>query len=221
MIRTNRGVALRPVTDVDMPFLFRLFADPSRCHLWMSGRRVYDERGFGEAWAGWTAGSIAAKFLVCVAEQPVGLVFDYDRSLEDGFTKVTALLAGERAGHGVGVIASALIVRWLFQTLPLHKVYMEVYGYNPSVVRMLRKAGLAEEGVLRRARFWDGDHWDLHIFAVYREAWPEIRDRILPIRNSAGRALIKSAAAVIELQSNLLQSRVDRRVCEAESGPAV
>jgi RimJ/RimL family protein N-acetyltransferase len=221
MDQTNRGVSVRPITEDDMPFLFRLFADPGRCHLWMSGRRVYDERGFCEAWAGWTAGSIAAKFLVSVTGRPVGLVFDYDRSLEDGFTKVTALLGDERVGHGVGVIASALIVRWLFQTLPVHKVYMEVYGYNPAVVRMLRKVGLAEEGVLRRARFWDGAHWDLHIFALYRETWPEIRDRILRVPNTAGRTMTKPAAPVIELQSNPLRTRVGRRVYEAESGPAV
>src|SRR5262249_48835467 len=163
--------------------------------------------GFGEAWAGWTTGSIAAKFLVSVAGQPVGLVYDYDRTLDDGFTKVTALLADERAGHGVGAIASALIGHWLFQTVAVHKVYMEVYGYNPAVVRMLRKVGLAEEGVLRRARFWDGAHWDLHIFALYREAWPEIRDRILRTPNTARRATSKPAFPVIELQCNQLRSR--------------
>jgi hypothetical protein len=48
------------VTEDDMPFLFRLFADPQRSHLWMSARQVYDERGFHQAWSAWTADAMGA-----------------------------------------------------------------------------------------------------------------------------------------------------------------
>jgi RimJ/RimL family protein N-acetyltransferase len=175
----HRDVTLRQITEDDLPFLFKLFADPERSHLWMCGRTVYDERGFHEAWIGWSSGMMVAKFLVEAAGRPIGLVFDYDRAVVDGFTKVTALLQEDSVGSGRGVIATSLFVDWLFQGLPLRKVYMESYGYNRSVVRILRKAGLAEEGVLRGARFWKGDYWDVHIFAVDREQWPDIRRRFL------------------------------------------
>ncbi len=168
MRSTFRGISLRQVTEGDMPFLFRLFSDPDRCHLWMCGRRVYDEAGFHQAWSVWTAESMAAKFIVESAGRPVGLAFDHDRTLEDGYTQVTALLEEGRTGHGAGVIATALLVDWLFQCLPLRKVYMKVFGYNPAVIGMLRKVGFAEEGILKGDRFWNGAHWDLHIFALYR-----------------------------------------------------
>jgi RimJ/RimL family protein N-acetyltransferase len=179
MFSSFRGVSLRLVVEDDLPFLFRLFADPSRCHLWMCGRRVYDERGFHEAWSAWTTDMIAAKFIVTSADRPIGLVFDYDRKLEDGYTKVTSLLEEGSTGHGGGVIATALLVGWLFQTLPLRKLYMEVYDYNSAVARMLRKAGFTEEAVLKEVRFRDGAYWDLHVFALGRAAWPEVRDRLL------------------------------------------
>src|SRR5262249_8604216 len=108
-----------------------------------------------------------------------GLVFDHDRLLEDGCTQVTALLDEDHTGHGGGVVAAALLVDWLFRGLPLRKVYMKVYAYNGAVVRMLRKLGLEEEVLLREARYWDGGYWDLHTFALYRSAWPDVRDRIL------------------------------------------
>lgn len=177
--RSFREITLRQVVEDDMPFLFRLFADPARSHLWMQDRRVYDERGFHEAWISWTSGSIGAKFIVESGGRPIGLVYEYDRALEDGHTKVTALLQEESVGHGAGVIATALLWDWLFQSLPLRKVYMQAYGYNVRVLGILRKLGLAEEGVLKGDRFWDGAYWNLHIFALYREAWPEVRDRIL------------------------------------------
>jgi RimJ/RimL family protein N-acetyltransferase len=187
MIPCSRGISLRQITEADIPFLFRLFTDPSRCHLWMHGRRVYDERGFQDAWSVWTAESMAAKFLVESAGRPVGLVFDHDRTLEDGSTQVTALLEEESTGHGGGVVATALFLDWLFESLPFRKVYLKVFGYNPVVVRMLRKLGFAEEGVLKRDRFWGGAYWDLHIFALYREAWPDVRARTLGLSGQTSR----------------------------------
>ena len=180
---TSRGITLRQVTEADLGFLFELFVDPCRSHLWMCGRAVHDERSFHEAWIGWSTGLRGAKFLVESANGPIGLVFDYERAVIDGFTKVTALLREENIGQGGGAIATGLLVDWLFQQLPLRKVYMEVYGYNRSVLRMLRRAGLVEEGVLQGARFWNEEYWDVHILAVERQAWLEIRQRFLRTPN--------------------------------------
>jgi RimJ/RimL family protein N-acetyltransferase len=175
----SRGISLRQVTEDDLPFLFGLFVDPCRSHLWMCGRTVHDERSFHEAWIGWSTGMMGAKFLVEAANRPIGLVFDYDRAMIDGFTKVTALLNEERVGSGGGAVATGLLVDWLFQQLPLRKVYMEVYSYNQTVLSILRKAGLAEEGVLRGVRFWNEKYWDVHVLAIERQGWPDIRRRIL------------------------------------------
>jgi diamine N-acetyltransferase len=174
-----RGTSLRPVTEADLPFLFRLYTDPSRCHLWMSSRRVYDEREFREAWNSWIGGAMEAKFIVESDRRPVGWVMSCDGYPEHGFTKVHTILQEDNVGHGVGVAATALLIDYLFKQLPLRKIYFEVFDFNPAVVRMWRKLGLAEEGLLKGDRFWDGTYWDLHIFAMYREEWPDIRARVL------------------------------------------
>jgi len=180
---TSRGLTLRPVTEDDMPFLFRLFADPDRCHLWMRCREVFDERQFYHAWAAWTAERIAAKFLIERDGQRLGLVYEYRRTVEDGHTKVATLLDEDCVGTGYGAIATALLVDWLFRSQPFRKVYMEVYEYNPDVAAMLRKAGFESEAVLKEDRFRDGRYWDLYVLVVYRENWPAVRVRILG-RNS-------------------------------------
>jgi RimJ/RimL family protein N-acetyltransferase len=172
-----------------MPLLFRLFTDPSRGHLWMRVRWVYEEREFRDAWSSWTRDLIGAKFIVESSRRPVGLVLEYDRSLEHGHTKVGALLQEESIGHGGGVVATALFIDYLLQSLPLRKVYLEVFGYNRGVVGMLGKLGLPEEGRLKGDRFWDGSYWDFHLFAIYREAWPGIRARILRVERPGRRAL--------------------------------
>jgi RimJ/RimL family protein N-acetyltransferase len=209
---TFRGISLRPVLDEDLPFLFRLWADPSRSHLWMRGRPVYDEAGFQQAWSTLTNGMIPAKFIVESAGRAAGLVFDYERAVEDGWTKATTLLQEESVGHGGGVIATALFMDWLFQTLPLRKVYHEAYAYNASVVRMWRKLGLTEEGVLRADRYWNGAYWDLHIFGLYREAWPKVRDRVLRLPGAKSRcvpAVPESAGKEVSLS----ETRVSNNGC--------
>jgi diamine N-acetyltransferase len=174
-----RGISLRPVTEEDLPFLFRLYTDPGRCHLWMSSPRVYDEREFREAWASWVSGLMGAKFIVESGQRPVGWVMSYEHSLEHGSATVGAILQEEDVGRGAGVVATVLFVDYLFRTLPLRKIYVEVFGYNPRVVGMWRKVGLVEEGILKGDRFWDGSYWDLHVFAIHRPAWPDLRARIL------------------------------------------
>jgi RimJ/RimL family protein N-acetyltransferase len=179
MYYSYRGTSLRPVTDADFPFLFHLYTDSTRCHLWASSRRVYDEREFRDAWNYWTSGGMGAKFIVENDQRPVGWVFSSDENLEHGIGKAHAILQEQDVGHGLGVVATALLVDYMFKHLPLRKIYFEVFGYNELVVRIWRKLGLPEEGVLKKDRFWDGTYWDWHIFALYREKWPDVRSRVL------------------------------------------
>lgn len=52
-----------------------------------------------------------------------------------------------------------------------------VFGFNSPVLKMLLSRGFVEEGRLRRHVFWNGESWDLHQLALYREAWSAIRAR--------------------------------------------
>jgi diamine N-acetyltransferase len=130
---------------------------------------------------------MGTKFIVESGEQPIGWVLTTDDNVEHGVTRAHTALQEDNVGHGVGVVATALLVEHLFRHLPFRKIYFEVPGYNANVVRIWRKIGLAEEGVLKGDRYWDGSYWDLHIFALYREAWPDIRARVLrPERSNLG-----------------------------------
>src|SRR5262245_41752692 len=64
MRMTFRAISLRPVLETDLPFLFQLLGDPTRVHLWLRGRPVYDEAGFRQTWSAWTSGMMGAKFII-------------------------------------------------------------------------------------------------------------------------------------------------------------
>lgn len=174
-----RGVSLRPVAVDDMPFLFELFCNSDLSHLWLRSRAAFDEMQFAAAWDQWNTTEIAGKFIIDYCGAPAGLVFDYRRSLADSQTSITAVLHESMLGRGTGVVAAAMFVRWLFRTLPLRKVILEVYEFNEQVLAMLRKLSIYEEARIPQDRFLDGCYWNRHLFGLYADDWPAIESKII------------------------------------------
>lgn len=173
-----RGISLRPVIQADLPLLFTLLNDPERFHSW-GHRKTLTEAEFYETWQVWSSQRMGAKFVIQKQGKPIGLVFDYERSLEDGHTKVATVLVENQSNRGSGVIATALFCKWLFQTLRITKICWDVFGFNPAVVEMLRKLGFHEEMRRVNHRFWNGKHWDWYGFAISREEHQQVLQRIL------------------------------------------
>lgn len=74
-----------------------------------------------------------------------------------------APMEGEK---GLGTRACQLLVRFAFNKLGLHKVYLYVSSANPRAKRAFEKAGFVEEGLLREEFFIDGRFLDVHRMAV-------------------------------------------------------
>lgn len=182
-MHTMRGVSLRPVVRCDLPLILSLFGDIERAHLW-GQRRVCDEEQLLETWRYWSRERVGAKFIVTRGNRPLGLVFDYERSLEDGHTKVVTLLLSDDRAQGAGVFATTLFSQWLFENLPLRKVCFDVFGFNGSVVRMFTRLGIRQEMQRREHRYWNGRYWDQFGFALGREECQAIYTRYQSKRSS-------------------------------------
>lgn len=172
-----RGITLRPVVGTDLPIILSLFGDVDRAHLW-GHRRVCDEEQLFETWRFWSKERMGDKFMVLRQGRPIGLVFDYERALEDGHTKVAAMLLDEETGRGAGVLSIALFAEWLLQNLPLRKLYLDVFEFNQPVIRMLEKLEVRKEMQKVEHRYWNGRLWDQYGFAFYREDLPKLLRRL-------------------------------------------
>jgi RimJ/RimL family protein N-acetyltransferase len=139
---------------------------------------VCDEEQLLETWRFWSKERMGDKFMVLRQGRPIGLVFDYERTLEDGHTKIAAMLLEDESGRGAGVIAIALFGQWLLQNLPLKKLYLEVFEFNRPVIRMLEKLEVRKEMQRVKHRYWNGKHWDQYGFAFYREDLPQLLQRL-------------------------------------------
>ena len=64
-----------------------------------------------------------------------------------------------------------VLIKHGFETLNLHRVWLQVYSKNPRGIRSYEKAGLTREGLFRQAHYQHGKYYDVHIMSILRDEW--------------------------------------------------
>jgi RimJ/RimL family protein N-acetyltransferase len=78
---------------------------------------------------------------------------------------------------GYGSEATALLVRYAFETLNLNRVWLHVFEENARAVRTYEKAGFRREGVLRQDHYHGGRYGNTVVMGLLREEWEVGRQR--------------------------------------------
>ena len=81
-------------------------------------------------------------------------------------------LAQEAWGKGLMNEALKAAVTWGFEGMGLNRIEAQVHPHNVSSLRLLARLGFAEEGLLRQASIWDGEHHDLVQLSLLRAEHP-------------------------------------------------
>ena len=178
-VLTGALVELRPTTDADVERLHTLMADGEVARL--TGSIHADDENDDERWTVAQLQEIYARWATdddrqvwSILERSTGKVvgesvlLDHDpgnRSI--GFR---IWISGAR-DRGLGTEATRLTVDHAFAGLGLHRVELEVYGFNPRARRVYEKVGFRLEGTKRQAlRYADG--WvDCHVMAILEQDW--------------------------------------------------
>ncbi|USQ81185.1 GNAT family N-acetyltransferase [Ornithinimicrobium faecis] len=77
--------------------------------------------------------------------------------------------------RGLGSEATRLLIDYAFTHLPLHRIDLEVYAFNPRAQRVYEKAGFVVEGTRREAFEFDGERFDAIIMGQLRSDWEAAR----------------------------------------------
>ncbi len=81
----------------------------------------------------------------------------------------------EYRGKGYGADALALILRYGFHELNLHRVGLTVIGTNARAIRAYEKAGFTHEGRLRELGQRDGRRYDMLWMGILRHEWEALQ----------------------------------------------
>lgn len=77
----------------------------------------------------------------------------------------------ENWGKGYGTDAMRILLRYAFAGLNLHRVTLNVFGYNERAVRSYLKCGFKEEGRQRQLLNRDNHRWDLIYMGILKDEW--------------------------------------------------
>jgi RimJ/RimL family protein N-acetyltransferase len=73
--------------------------------------------------------------------------------------------------QGYGTDALRTLLRFGFEELNLHRVFLQVFDFNERAIRCYEKIGFRHEGRLRQARFVEGRYVDELIMGLLGEEW--------------------------------------------------
>ena len=75
--------------------------------------------------------------------------------------------------RGLGSEATRLIIDYVFECLPINRLALEVYAFNPRAIHVYERCGFTREGILRSALHWDGKYHDAILMSILRKEWLE------------------------------------------------
>jgi RimJ/RimL family protein N-acetyltransferase len=73
--------------------------------------------------------------------------------------------------QGYGTETMRLLLRFGFETLNLHRIYLRVHETNRRAIRAYENAGFVHEGRMREAVYSDGQYEALLCMSVLRSEW--------------------------------------------------
>jgi RimJ/RimL family protein N-acetyltransferase/ABC-type transporter Mla MlaB component len=110
--------------------------------------------------------------------KPVGFVRLFDVHLVERFAFLeTAIVNPRSLRAGWGIEASRLALSWAMDALQIRRVEAKVFAYNVISINALRRNGFQQEGVLREAKTYGGQRWDILVFSILEAEMREQRRR--------------------------------------------
>lgn len=79
--------------------------------------------------------------------------------------------------RGFGSEATQLIVDYVFEHLPINRIALEVFAFNPRAIHVYERCGFTREGVIRSALYWDDEYHDAILMSILRDEWLERRQQ--------------------------------------------
>ena len=171
-LAATERVILRQPTWEELPLFERWARDPVIEQM-VGSDLLYQSRHLGAYHPDVVAAVLADPTALTVvvepwdAEGPVGFVRLYGICLPQQFAFLeTAMGSTASLRRAWGIDASRLLLAYACDALWIERVEAKVYAYNVLSANSLRRNGFREEGVLREARMYDRQRWDIGVFSI-------------------------------------------------------
>jgi [ribosomal protein S5]-alanine N-acetyltransferase len=182
-VMAGRQVRLRELRASDAPALFALLTTEEVARFISPPPTTVE--GF-ERFISWTlrqrAAGTYACFAVTVAGQDTAIGIFQVRETEPGFATAEWGFAIGSPFWGLGIFeeGAELVLRFVFETLGVHRLEARAALRNGRGNGALRKVGAVQEGVLRKSFLRNGEYMDQALYAIVDEDWQAARSMRRP-----------------------------------------
>ncbi len=106
--------------------------------------------------------------------QPIGNIQFLDINWRVRKTEV-GIMIGEKQfwDQGYGTEAIRVMLKHGFETLNLHRIWLQVYEKNYRGIRSYQKVGFVQEGRFRDGHYQHGVYSDILVMSILRPEWEE------------------------------------------------
>ena len=153
----GKKILLRPMTEKDTENIVRW-----RNEAFVRENFIYQKPFTAEGHKHWAETMVntgrAVQFIICTQEEkPVGSVYlrDIDRT--------------HNKAEGYGSEAAELMIRYAFEELQLHKLYLRVLAGNERAKKSYEHAGFVQEGYFRDDVLLPGGYQDVIFMGILNE----------------------------------------------------
>lgn len=177
---TGTLVTLRPVEPDDIPVLAGILSDPDvrrltgTVHTSAETRTPVDDPDRLREWYS-TRNEQTDRLDLMVVDNATGrtvgevVLNDWDEG--NRACSFRTLIGPEGRDRGLGTEAIRLLMDYAFTHLPLHRIDLEVFAFNPRARRVYEKVGFVVEGTRREALEYDGARVDAITMGLLRAEW--------------------------------------------------
>ena len=168
------GVTIRRARADDVDFLLELITDEETRPFLGGADQVTREDLLGEIERSEREPDAFGRFVIEADGERAGslgfrLVNERNRIAEAGRFAVHPRFRG----RGIGDEAVRLFQRHLLVDLDLHRVELQIYGFNERAIAQAERTGYVREGVKRKAYLKDGEWQDAVLFGLLRDEFED------------------------------------------------
>ena len=89
---------------------------------------------------------------------------------------ILGIVIGKKAywGKGYGREAIQLLQGFVFDSLNLHRLELDVFAFNQRAIKCYLACGFKEEGRMRQKKFANGQYWDIIKMGILKSEYEEM-----------------------------------------------
>jgi RimJ/RimL family protein N-acetyltransferase len=122
----------------------------------------------------WSKDNNRIDLIICLKENDKVIgdlaILDIEHKERKGSFRI-AITDEAYTSHGYGTEALRLIIDYMFNTLNLRRIAINVYSFNERAINAYKKLGFKHEGILREDLYFDGKYHDNILMGLLKKEY--------------------------------------------------